>query len=725
MEEVNNYILITTSQTTQTNVGSNQPIASKPEVNHKRFLCTHYRRGLCTLFTEQCKYAHGVQDLVFPNLDPDNFQKVEETDATPEEKEILKQELMLINPDKLPIIYYQYQFELLKRGEIDTVYTLEEINFDSKVQKPIKEKFRKDLTQSILDHAFKLYNRNFLKKAFVQTLFSSMHWFAKWDYILDGSYASKQKHPKYGEVIVKLPQAKEFDELIQNAVISIVKDNNLLESIPISPAVVSTLYYKNVMPKDIILQCLPTYLKKLNLRFDEYLKTLTAQETFVKRLAEACGRDPQELLLIQPIFDERSNEYNAFMAKIENALLELIKSSPFGFALYTRYETYILETYAKEISQFNKNIPQMKRIMKEIAFKHNCLVIDLLSETYIFSPKKFHETPIKEQEADYHEKDSKCFQNIPLPFKIHEHPIYSQIDPNLIIHCQERMSEKELEEQINSDKIVVIDNETALEFARDYMADAKDIAVDLEGSLRKGGLLELVQIACGEYIFIFDFYGINLKANKSPENSPERVLCEEMIKYLKEIMENTNICKTFHDGRKDSVALHVFTHACPHNVFDTSAIYMLIEDLKKYLKFKDHFTFEEEAKKEEKKEPKPINDLTVIKIMTELERVGPPGLNEVLGAYDASHGLNGLKEIMRARFWALPRAYFLQRPIDSEFLVYSAKDVEDLVEVKEKMIDELHKVLKRFLPNIEREKVELLTKKVSRTYSIYGCTHSE
>jgi len=119
--------------------------------------------------------------------------------------------------------------------------------------------------------------------------------------------------------------------------------------------------------------------------------------------------------------------------------------------------------------------------------------------------------------------------------------------------------------------------------------------------------------------------------------------------------------------------------------------------------------------------PKTLNATTVMEIMNDLARVGAPGLNDVLLQYNASHGLNGLKELMKERFNKMPREYFYARPIDKEYLIYSAKDVEDLVEVKEKMVERLWGLLRSVGVEVEREKIVVLCKKASRTYSLHGC----
>lgn len=76
------------------------------------------------------------------------------------------------------------------------------------------------------------------------------------------------------------------------------------------------------------------------------------------------------------------------------------------------------------------------------------------------------------------------------------------------------------------------------------------------------------------------------------------------------------------------------------------------------------------------------DDFTVLKSIDE-QRL--PGLNEILSTYNARHGINIQKEEMHAKFNTLPKEYFLQRPMDTDFLEYSVRDVEDLVEVYHEM----------------------------------------
>ena len=114
----------------------------------------------------------------------------------------------------------------------------------------------------------------------------------------------------------------------------------------------------------------------------------------------------------------------------------------------------------------------------------------------------------------------------------------------------------------------------------------------------------------------------------------------------------------------------------------------------------------------------------IVELQKSLEEIKPPGLNDVFCYYNAPHGTNQLKKIMKGRFFTMPRDYFLKRPIDEEFLVYSAKDVEDLVEVKNNIVEKIKELLSLVIGELDNEKIISLVYDISKTYSSYGCHHS-
>jgi len=269
------------------------------------------------------------------------------------------------------------------------------------------------------------------------------------------------------------------------------------------------------------------------------------------------------------------------------------------------------------------------------------------------------------------------------------------------------------------------------------MKNVREIGVDLEGNLDENGLIELVQIASEDKIFIFDFYHVQYVHK---DNEESKNLTKEMMQLLKHIMENDSILKVFHDCRKDSLALHALLHCCPVNVFDVSALYSIIDHFEKYkVAFPDTFDViqtnqknPQDAKggkkaKDKKSVPSSTSESSedifekLIQLQRVLEGIKPPGLNDVFEDYKAPHGLNQFKHVMKWRFWNLPKAYFLARPIDKEFLMYSAKDVEDLIACKDNILARLKEILLGINEDVKNDEVMIFALNVSKTYSNYGC----
>mmetsp|Transcript_664 Transcript_664/g.609 ORF Transcript_664/g.609 Transcript_664/m.609 type:complete len:197 (-) Transcript_664:386-976(-) len=164
------------------------------------------------------------------------------------------------------------------------------------------------------------------------------------------------------------------------------------------------------------------------------------------------------------------------------------------------------------------------------------------------------------------------------------------------------MTKEELSKQIDMDKIIVVDDEKTLQISKEKLEGVKDMAVDIEGTLAKGGHIELVQCAYSDKIFIFDVYGVKSKAKDlKNKEEPSSKLYFDMLALIKNMMEDQRICKVFHDGRKDSLALHLFANCCPQNYFDTSGVYLLNKQLSKLLEFSDRLSLNELRPKEEVK----------------------------------------------------------------------------------------------------------------------------
>jgi len=122
----------------------------------------------------------------------------------------------------------------------------------------------------------------------------------------------------------------------------------------------------------------------------------------------------------------------------------------------------------------------------------------------------------------------------------------------------------------------------------------------------------MVQINNGINTFLLDFYSI------FTNNDPKTV--DLAKKLLRNIFANETILKVFHDCRHDSLVIHEILGTCIVNIFDTSAVETLKNQLHRY---------------------KQANNEGQAKVaIADNNYVRTWGLNDVLKRYNASHGVN-------------------------------------------------------------------------------------
>ena len=212
----------------------------------------------------------------------------------------------------------------------------------------------------------------------------------------------------------------------------------------------------------------------------------------------------------------------------------------------------------------------------------------------------------------------------------------------------------------------IFDYESLARCAPHILASAV-LGVDLEGRLRRGGFVEMVQLNNGRNTFLLDVWHMNELGEFEAFWLAKKV--------LRNVMVDPAVVKVFHDCRHDSIGLHEFLETCARSVFDTSAAETLLMQLEAYDALwrgghKDMLAAARAA-------------------VAQCANVRTPGLNEVLGKYEARHGPNPNKEKYH-RMWSRGEtAFFCQRPIDPEYRDYCVRDVLDLPEVFEKMLSAL------------------------------------
>ena len=110
-----------------------------------------------------------------------------------------------------------------------------------------------------------------------------------------------------------------------------------------------------------------------------------------------------------------------------------------------------------------------------------------------------------------------------------------------------------------------------------HILKSKILGVDLQGHLRKGGFVEMIQLNNGSNTFLIDIWLMNELGDFQTFWLSRKI--------LRNVMVDAGIVKIFHDCRHDSIGLHEMLQTCIVNVFDTSACQTLINQLDLYHHF--------------------------------------------------------------------------------------------------------------------------------------------
>jgi len=527
----------------------------------------------------------------------------------------------------------------------------------------------------------------------IEQYFLHANWMARWKFLLTKNYIYEIKNFSSEIHIAKQLPPDDFDEYMKDCVIRIINEKQLLDQLPISPMQITKSYYKFLMSEDPFMPSHHTYLRLRDFNsMDDYLNHLQNNTDFMKKLIQVSGRtDLQE---DSKIFGHLSQEIKGLKEEMKTVILELVQSSSNGLLSMNECEKAIVKKSLKNAEHFSNNNPQLKRVFLSIFQDEDLVNLNLNSKNYVFSPIQFQKTDsISLKENLQKHVYSQCCTLAPINS-------LKSLNTNHKTDVSQTFPSTVEDHHIDFNKIILVDNQKNLDLAIEHFASVHEIGIDLEGLLKDNVNIELVQCSSNDKIFIFDIYSSHLSALEGQKDSQQFYF--NLLQFLKDLLEDSTKCKIFHDCRQDSAALHSYFNICPSNVFDLSAVYMLIEYLNRHQSLHSN-------KDQQKKAQDSFQTQDEIKL---------PGLNDILEKYQATHGINKLKSVMKNRFRNFPREYFLQRPIDQEFFIYSAKDVEDLVEMKQKMQSTVKTLL-----NIDEEKIDFLCKKVSKIYAQNGCSY--
>lgn len=647
----------------------------------KKIICNPWFRGFCSFSPLQCKYAHGISNLEY--IKPSNRELQHPKELLPE-SEIFFLKYDVRNYQILKD--YIEELRVLKTLNPDEDFNLEELNSDSKKRTKIRERFHREITLEFMNFIFSQNQNNYLSMKFVEKEFELIKFPIKHNWVFNSDYYFINDIPLPPRIknsfkaVFPFPEKvqieKRFKEMFTNITSELQKENKG----EITEKQITTAFYKNK-----IFDLPPLYIlfKKLDKNLSDYAKQLLNQEE-----EKSC-------------FISSIDQKNKFEQEIKNCIKDFWEQEirkKFGFGKFSDLTKYLMENNffesAKDIFQ-NKSI--CNDFLKSHLINNQMMLIFLFSEIFIINLNilKAHTNEQFLESLQVKKiKSVKCGKNH-LDWRDDEINDF-KINENF------QFDYKNLDEK----RIIVVDDLEPFIYSKLLLSKCKKIGVDIEGHLFEGGCIDLIQIGMiyknnSRKIFIFDIHSLSHSKNIS--------LYSEVKWFLKNLLQNNQIIKVFHDCRKDSLALHLFLdNTCPTKVYDTACLHILIEQIKMNkaaLKIKADSSLKEHIYK--------------------METLLWPGLNVVLSTYGAAHGINKLKESMKKRFNEEPREYFLKRPIDHEFLEYSARDVEDLVEVLENQEKVVVELFKEFDIGIEEIFVkDYFLEKISYYYVKEGCIPS-
>lgn len=120
-----------------------------------------------------------------------------------------------------------------------------------------------------------------------------------------------------------------------------------------------------------------------------------------------------------------------------------------------------------------------------------------------------------------------------------------------------------------------------------------------------------------------------------------------------------------------------------------------------------------------------IPDYEIANLHSLINNYSNPGLNKVLENYEPKGNVNYLKDKMHEIMGdsSSKSTLFSERPINKDFLIYSAMDVKYLISSLEAMKTELKDVIKLFYPDLKKIDIELFLRIISNDHLKSFCNY--
>ncbi|KAL4453230.1 hypothetical protein ABPG73_022085 [Tetrahymena malaccensis] len=698
--------------------------------NQKKKLCRYWLRGLCIFEKQQCQYSHGIEDLIYEAYD----EKIDDPDYI----DFMSQKPLWKLRSYVSL--YKEQQILLQKGLIDKIHSQEDLDNTKELRENIRDIMQKDAMELFMEEIWKHYGReivlteSFVVREFRRVGFFKLGYTLKNQMIVDivainkcfvyqtvlpplvqkqqilRAFPPYQKTIKYYvsktlKVFIEKKQEIELEEQneeqkLRNQQDTSTKKDNLIEN---SEGEKQFDDEEQIFNKE----------KQQQLEENEESNQplFTVNEFKIKK---EFYRDPQAdippLHLVQKHYNKQLEEIINDIFENEEFQDALQQNIP-QFNLKALKNCLILDSDTQKIQNAISILLQKKN--QKIIFNFDKFLYNIylqfrpqIRATIGFTKFKENFKQILTEKYDCEIFNMSC-KSLALQKKILKHHIKQNIQKHQKNNLSAKPDEKQFKEQILQDKYVfekakvdlknrikIVDSIQSIDEALLILQQQSYLGVDLEGSLSKHGHIELIQISYHDFqqnhsiIYVFDFV----------EMEKQQEVLIHAKQAIKLIMENKLTIKILQGCQKDALALfHLFGTQIV-NGLDTQVAHNFIIQLKAL----------SDLKQSNKKK---IKDLQYFNC----------GLNQILQLYNAPNGLNPLKAKFQSIFVdPIQSAHYMKsRPINEEFLIYSSKDVEDLIPVFFNILKQLILNLKSLYDVIDNQTATELILKVSQVTTIY------
>jgi len=712
---------------------------------YKGQICTFYLRGLCWM-DHKCQFAHGIDDLNFENFMKFSQDRKNKKPINSDHVKNLQRSYLITNRSYK--ILYDFQENNKHILNFPHLLTFEQINEDLRKRAELRKIFHYYEFEKFCDLVFKNfpvlsieefemmidnlgfeynYRRFCQKKLLSKSIIDKEKPNSITNYNVNDSYTKR--------TIIKLMPSEE--EILKNFVEIIIArfKEDLERNEEIFP--ISFKYVNNMINKfsNFETPLVHHFLKMKNITANEFLEDLIQYKMFRERLKEILEEFDKELPKDEEIIHRL--DINEVISEIKETFWEKFKNSDdsgniYGFLKFD----FIKENYFNNILDNKNSFVQSDSnliftVKKNLTHSKNLLLMNNNGTQYIFNPLQFTKSDLSEYYETRYEQRCNCEdQEI-------QREVYRMfaLDRNDVSEFEKSKYEKdELNAKfqldynvvepltISSHDIALIDDLNSVIFFFKICQDFKEISVDLEGKL--AGIdpeINLIQICDNRNIEdpnLHSLYVIDVHKIFKLDQNPQAI---NMLRIsLTFLLESNYILKIFHDGRNDSAALHKYFNICLSNYVDTSCLYAAVRQIEFQTVFYSKFF----KKSKLTVTADDIKDEDFYLLYSNVNNSINPGLNKVLENFESSKNINHLKEKMQQLFGSekSQEEYFLKRPIDQDFLLYSALDVKYLHNSFSNMKKEIEKLLKAFYGhNFDNKMMEIIIRLISTEHAKMSC----